>query len=83
MNSQYSVLRHICDNKNIKGKKEKRGNLYRNMRVGYYQQDFTGGWLSGKASACQCRRHVFDAEEQLRQCATAAETVLQSPEAPY
>ena len=44
-------------------------------------------WLTGQESTCQCRRHRFspwsgkipDAAEQLSQCATNTEPVLQSP----
>ena len=44
-------------------------------------------WLSGKESACQCRRHRFNpwsrkiphALKQLSPCTTAVEPVLQSP----
>ena len=44
-------------------------------------------WLSGKESACQCRRHEFDpwsgtipyATEQLSLCTTTTEPVLWSP----
>ena len=44
-------------------------------------------WLTGQESTCQCRRHRFSpwsgkipqATEQLSQCATTTEPVLQSP----
>ena len=44
-------------------------------------------WPSGEESACQCRRHRFDAcsgktpqaTEQLSPCTTTAEPALQSP----
>ena len=47
---------------------------------------FPGGWLSGKESACQCRRHGFDpwpmkilrAAEKLSPRATTIEPVLWS-----
>ncbi|KAG5201875.1 hypothetical protein JEQ12_004638 [Ovis aries] len=44
-------------------------------------------WLSGKESACQCRRHEFDPQSekiphgmgQLSPCTTAIEPVIKSP----
>ena len=51
-----------------------------------YQKRGLPCWLSGKESACQCRRHELDlwsgkishAVEQLSQCASTIESVLRS-----
>ena len=59
------------------------------MILTFLKFNFSGlpWWFSDKESTCQCRRHRFspwsgkipDAAEQLSQCATNTEPVLQSP----
>ena len=58
---------------------------YHIKRILCWLLDFPG-WLHGKESACQCRRHGFDpcsgkilhAVMQLSPCATTIEPVLQT-----